>query len=69
MFHTFGYKTGFIHVSTHRGAESVRWQCAGDHGDAKSVHAAKIAITRAEQARLEYWQDVMARNIRDRQQS
>ena len=54
MVYTFRYRTGFIHVSQpdRWSRPEVRWQLGdGDTRPARSVRAAKQAITRATKAR------------------
>lgn len=48
MFHTFKYKTGYIHTSYAEGTEVIRVQVDGFAYSliVKSVHAAKIIISK-----------------------
>jgi len=49
MCHTFGYKNGYIHISIFNGIEVVRVQLIDSYNTmrVKSVHAAKLYITRS----------------------
>jgi hypothetical protein len=52
--HTFKYKTGYIHENFTTGMESVKVQINSVIWYVKSVHAAKIAITRYEKEKYKW---------------
>ena len=47
-----GYKKGYYRE---RSDGSCFWQVGSDYGEAKSIHAAKLAITRSMDERAEFY--------------